>query len=302
MAQNVRSGNALGTASLVLGIIACLGCWIPFLCVLSLPVAGIGLLLAGIGFLMAIFSKASFSSPIGGGIVCIVALVIASSMTKVSDDALKAITSPESIEESTSEEGSEEVGDSDEASDSEAETDTSEKPQKKSSPKKEEPKGPKFTSISLGEKVSLENAEFQLDSVEWSDEVRPSNVSGTYSYMEDTADEKYIIIRGTFKNKASEAKNLPDNIKVQFIFNGKYKYWGHLNTEEENGTGLNSLYSTKPLKKETIVIYASVPDEIAEDWEEGVLQFGFRDNLSSSFFGDDLEKMENRYELKLSKP
>lgn len=301
MAQNVRSGNALGTASLVLGIIACLGCWIPFLCVLAIPVAGIGLLLAGLGFLIAIFSKASFSSPIGGGIVCVVALVIASSMTKVSDDALKAITSPESVEESTSEEESEEVGDSDETSDSEAETDSTEKPQKKSTPKKEEPQGPKFTSISLGEKVSLENAEFQLDSVEWNDKMLPSNVSGTYSYMEDIDDEKYIIIRGTFKNKAGESKNLPDNVKVQFIFNGKYKYHGSLVTEEDNGTGFNSLYSTKPLKKETIVLYASVPDEIADNWEEGGLQFGFNGNLSSSFFGNDLEKMENRYELKLSK-
>jgi len=41
-----RSSNGIGTASLVLDILACLVSWIPFLGILGIPVAIIGIILA----------------------------------------------------------------------------------------------------------------------------------------------------------------------------------------------------------------------------------------------------------------
>lgn len=73
-----RGMNPLGVASLVLGIGACVFCWIPFLGLLAIPLAAIGLLLAVIGITVAIVGeKSSLSFPVGGAVICTVAILIA---------------------------------------------------------------------------------------------------------------------------------------------------------------------------------------------------------------------------------
>ena len=73
-----RGANPLGIASLVLGIGACVFCWIPFLGLLAIPLAAIGLLLAVIGITSAaVGKKSSPAFPIGGAAVCIVAILVA---------------------------------------------------------------------------------------------------------------------------------------------------------------------------------------------------------------------------------
>ena len=73
-----RGANPLGVASLVLGIGACVFCWIPFLGLLAIPLAAIGLLLAVIGITSAaVGKKSSPAFPIGGAAVCIVAILVA---------------------------------------------------------------------------------------------------------------------------------------------------------------------------------------------------------------------------------
>lgn len=303
MEQHVRTGNSLGTAALVLGIIACLGCWIPLLCIFSMPIAVLGLLFAILGFFMAIFSRASFSSPIGGGIVCTVALFISTSLSVgpvlIVGEAIREATS-NATDENATEFDSSETTQTTEAEESGSDSNTAEESQKTSKPGKEETKGLTFTPITFRKKVSLENAEFRLNSIKWNDEIMPPNQNGFFRYLQDVTGEKYIIIQGTFKNKTNEPRTL-SRIPVQFIFDGKYKYEGSLKTLDNDGKGFNSFYETKPLKMEKIIIYASVPDDLAKSWKKGVLQFGFHDDLSSSR-GDNLEKMENRFELKLKKP
>lgn len=75
----IKNGmNPLGIASLVLGIGACVFCWIPFLGLLAIPLAAIGLLLAVIGITAAIVGKKSgLTFPVGGAVVCTVAILIA---------------------------------------------------------------------------------------------------------------------------------------------------------------------------------------------------------------------------------
>jgi hypothetical protein len=77
-----RGVNPLGIASLVLGIIACVFCWIPLLGLLVIPLAGIGFVLAVVGIIMAGLSKKTgFVFPISGGIVCALSVCIALGMT-----------------------------------------------------------------------------------------------------------------------------------------------------------------------------------------------------------------------------
>ncbi len=77
-----RRGNSLGVASLVLGIVAFMICWIPLVNLLGVPLAALGLLLGLIGLLVA-FTRggASIGFPIAGSAVCGLALFIAISMT-----------------------------------------------------------------------------------------------------------------------------------------------------------------------------------------------------------------------------
>jgi hypothetical protein len=70
-----RGASPLGIASLVIGILACLICWIPFVGMLSLPVAAIGLLLATIGLIISAMNRSTgFGYSIGGMVVNVVAV------------------------------------------------------------------------------------------------------------------------------------------------------------------------------------------------------------------------------------
>jgi hypothetical protein len=69
--------SSLGVVSLILGVVAFLLCWIPFIGVLSIPLSSLGVLLAGIGLLVALFRRGSgIGWPIGGGVVSGLALII----------------------------------------------------------------------------------------------------------------------------------------------------------------------------------------------------------------------------------
>jgi len=83
-----RSSNGIGTAALVLGILACLGCWIPFVGVVAIPVAVIGIILAVIGFLIGLLRRSSTGGAVAGGIVSIIAIFITIIVTGKTADAI----------------------------------------------------------------------------------------------------------------------------------------------------------------------------------------------------------------------
>jgi hypothetical protein len=76
VAVEIKKGvSPLGIASLCLGLIGCVFCWIPWFGLLVIPVSVIGLLLAGIGLL--IDKKSSRSFVFSGIAACLVAIGIA---------------------------------------------------------------------------------------------------------------------------------------------------------------------------------------------------------------------------------
>lgn len=76
-----RTANILGIISVVFAAIALTICWVPFFGLLSMPMAGIALLLAIIGLIVAACSNVGFGSPIAGGIMAAIALFIQVTMT-----------------------------------------------------------------------------------------------------------------------------------------------------------------------------------------------------------------------------
>ena len=74
---NQHRGSSLGMASVVLGILAFLICWIPLVNVISMLFAGIGFFLAMIGLIVALFRKgAGVGMPIAGATVCAIAMIV----------------------------------------------------------------------------------------------------------------------------------------------------------------------------------------------------------------------------------
>ncbi|MBR6435771.1 MAG: hypothetical protein IKS45_04630, partial [Thermoguttaceae bacterium] len=108
---------------------------------------------------------------------------------------------------------------------------------------------------------------------------------------------KYIVVRTTFKNLRSESKDLYE-IPAKFIMNGKYEYPAIVQIDSASD-GFHRLYSTKPLQSANVVFMASIPDEIAENFESGVLQFGFNNNLEFNMFKSSLDNMDRRYNVNL---
>jgi len=74
--------SPLGIVALILGIIATVFCWIPFLGLLVIPLAAIGLLLALVGLVIAIVNKKhGLTLPISGGVLCLLSIFMAVFMT-----------------------------------------------------------------------------------------------------------------------------------------------------------------------------------------------------------------------------
>lgn len=78
-AVNARdAAHSLGIASLVLGSLAFLICWIPLLGVMGIPLSGLGVLMGGVGVIIAIVRKGrGIGFSIAGTGTCLLALVVA---------------------------------------------------------------------------------------------------------------------------------------------------------------------------------------------------------------------------------
>jgi hypothetical protein len=92
----------LGIIALVVGVLSLLVGWIPFLGLIAIPAAIIGLLLAGIGFVIALFkSGKGIGMPLLGGVICVGALILpilstggtSAAITKAAEESKKSTSS-----------------------------------------------------------------------------------------------------------------------------------------------------------------------------------------------------------------
>jgi hypothetical protein len=85
----MKSANGLGIASLVIGIIAILGCWIPFINATSMILAILGCILGGLGLLISLLGQESgVGLPVSGMITCAIAIAVACAVTMGSMNAM----------------------------------------------------------------------------------------------------------------------------------------------------------------------------------------------------------------------
>lgn len=76
--------SSLGVTSLVLGIVALVVCWIPFVGLVAILIGGLGCVLGGIGFIVGLCrGGAGIGYSIGGGLLSGLALLAASSQLAI---------------------------------------------------------------------------------------------------------------------------------------------------------------------------------------------------------------------------
>lgn len=100
--QQSSAAHSLGISSVILGILGLLICWIPLIGLLGVPLSGLGLLLGGIGLVIAFARKGSgIGFPVAGASICGLALLIcfavnaavvsgAAGVAKAASDRVKA--------------------------------------------------------------------------------------------------------------------------------------------------------------------------------------------------------------------
>lgn len=91
--RRAKSVNGLGIASLVVGIVAVLGCWIPFVNVASMILAVLALIFGIAGLIIALTGqKSGVGMPVAGSIVSGVALLVAIIMNVVLGQVFSDVT------------------------------------------------------------------------------------------------------------------------------------------------------------------------------------------------------------------
>ena len=79
----------LGIIAIVLAVLALLVSWIPFVGLLSIPVAVIGLLLVAIGVLIALLKGGrGIGMPLLGGVLCVIPIAVSVSITSATGAAI----------------------------------------------------------------------------------------------------------------------------------------------------------------------------------------------------------------------
>lgn len=232
-----RRGNSLGVASLVLGILAFLICWIPFVNLLGVPLSGLGLLLGLIGMLVAFTRKgASIGYPIAGSAVCGLALFIAITMTGAFVSGLKK-ASDEFVKESERRNATNQTT----GAQSRANTTTPKTPTSSTTPLAEPPpstrppvvaspppKEPEIEWAPAENPVRQGDVEVQVKSV------RVGKVPLKDSYGDGTGQSQDILLMIEL-----EVRNLSDTKKLN------YRTWGGRAVSFGNRTGLTDNFDNR---------------------------------------------------------
>lgn len=152
--------------------------------------------------------------------------------------------------------------------------------------------------IQLQEKIELPDfLSFQIDSAEWTDEIYPSNTSGTYSYLSDSPNEKYFVLKGVVKNLSGRSIDVQFDLGMyRFLFNDKYEYTGTMTAESSKGDDFYG-YDIDPLTETNFILYISVPDEVKDIYETCQVDILFGDGTNRIY---DVEDVEYYYLLHLN--
>lgn len=154
-----------------------------------------------------------------------------------------------------------------------------------------------FQNVNLGEKLTLDFLEMTFDMVSYAQELKPTDTSSVYSYYQDKENEQYYYLSGTMKNVGASGYSV-ENMVAEIVFDNKYTYNAHLAADD----GGNDFYGdyVEPFGGVKYYIYASVPDELLNQYSTVTFKIGFKNNFSGSYY-DDFDECNYLYQLSATK-
>ncbi len=91
-----------------------------------------------------------------------------------------------------------------------------------------------------------------FNSVTVIDEVKPPNTNSAYFYYEDEVGEKYILLKGTYKNLLATTFDEYDDFNGKLLLNNKYEYTSvvidFVNEDSDD-------FFTEPTSLQTMTVY-----------------------------------------------
>ena len=158
-----------------------------------------------------------------------------------------------------------------------------------------------FTDVSMGETISLDYVEMSLERLEVADRY-------DFSYTEDTSvgtstnsvslepsgDLMLVSLIGTFQNKTNKDYYTSNNgVFGKMIINGN-EYNARFECYDTEQA--ESYLKVAAQQKTSYFLYAEVPQEVAENIEDCVVQFGFTQDFESKPIGK-VEDLDSIYQL-----
>ena len=121
--------------------------------------------------------------------------------------------------------------------------------------------------IKLNEKIeATDYADLTLKSVEYTDDILPSNTSGVYShYPIDDANNTYLVAKFEVTNYQSAGKRCETFVSMTAEYMNKYKYTGSVMVEDSDGKGFSSYEDIEPLTTRTLVYKIEVPKTVSSN-------------------------------------
>lgn len=121
--------------------------------------------------------------------------------------------------------------------------------------------------LAIGDTVEAEDfAALVFNGIEYTDDVLPSNTSGSYShYTVDNASNTYLVVRFAVTNYQSAAKDCDTFIGVKATYMDKYTYTGSVVVEADDGKGFSAYESISPLSTRQFYYMIEVPKTVTEN-------------------------------------
>ena len=154
-----------------------------------------------------------------------------------------------------------------------------------------------FETVHFGDSIITDFVEMTVESMDTSQELKPTDTSSVYSYMSDQDGETYFYVTGTMKNTSGDSYSVED-MNIQMTFDGKYNYTGYIAADD----GGNDFYGdyVKPFGSVKYYMYASIPDELISSYSTCVIKFAFHDNFMHDI-NTDFSTYEHCYTIAVTK-
>lgn len=116
--------------------------------------------------------------------------------------------------------------------------------------------------IKIGDKITFDNMEICINSVDIKHKVVPDNTNGVYSYYEADKGNVYIVVDADVKNNAKESLDCDDIGSAKAVYDDGYVYDSCFIVGEDDDDSFSTLSEVNPLETKGVKWLITCTEEI----------------------------------------